>query len=170
MYEALGSGLVLVGDDRDACKMWCVDGREMFAHVVEECQPDPAWTMRRDFTPHDVCQFSVARAVLGLPAWLRRGEPGCVRSPSIFPLTKSRCFADENVCEPWVFMLAQSRGLLSSCLAEGMESRSPGNERTLANSQFIPRSVRFITSRGIHVHSDRCQKCGTSTPDVCGCG
>ena len=55
MYEALGSGLVLVGDDRDACKMWCVDGREMFAHVVEECQPDPAWTMRRDFTPNDVC-------------------------------------------------------------------------------------------------------------------
>ena len=33
---------------------------------------------------------------MGLPAWLRRGEPGRVRSPSIFPLTKSRCFADDG--------------------------------------------------------------------------
>ena len=31
MYEALESDLVLVGVDRDACKMWCVDGRKIFA-------------------------------------------------------------------------------------------------------------------------------------------
>ena len=37
------------------CLWWCVDGREMFAYVVKKFQLDPAWSMRRDLTPSDVC-------------------------------------------------------------------------------------------------------------------
>ena len=172
MYEALESGMVLVGDDRDACKVWCVDGREMFAYMVKECQLDLAWSMRRDLTPSDVCQFSVARAMLGLPAWLRRGEPGPVRSPSIFPLIKSKCFADDGtktcvkpghscwrrvvdcsqVAWPraWKAVARGTRGLLRTL--------------NLSHEVFDLSKARHHIDEmvsSIQAHSDMCWKCGT---------
>ena len=101
---------------------------------------------------------------MGLPAWLRRGEPGRVRSPSIFPLTKSRCFADDGTktcVNPGHSCWRRVVDCSQVAWPRAWKAEARGTRGRLRNCQFIPRSVRFIASRGIQVHSDRCWKCGT---------
>ena len=74
----------------DACKCGVLMVVKCLRRWSKECQLDPAWSTRRDLTPSDVCQFSVAQAMLGLPAWLPRGEPSLA-----FP----ECHSDKGCVE-----------------------------------------------------------------------
>ena len=71
LHEALDSGLVLVGDNRDACKLWFIDGYEVFAYMVGEFQQDESRTLSTDLSPDDVCQFSFATEPVAPPIFSR---------------------------------------------------------------------------------------------------
>ena len=156
VYEALVYDLVLEGDDRDGCKMWCVDGCE----ILRIWSLDPAWNMRRHVTSSDVCLFSVARDILGQLTWLWRREPGRVWSPSIIPLIKSKCLIDDGSKS----MLTQGRWLLPSCVTSSTDSRDQTtDERTWSVHLFRVRHHHIDEMmRGIQVHSDMRWKCWKS--------
>jgi len=94
--EACGSGMALVGDDRDASKMWLVEACPMFLHLLSAILADPAWIRMPSISTDDVVRMMWAKCYLGLPAWLRRGATRC-RPPSVFPLIKSKCWADSGI-------------------------------------------------------------------------
>ena len=172
MYEALESGMVLVGDDRDACKMWCFDGREMFAYMVKECQLDPAWSMRRDLTPSDVCQFSVASSHTGVACHgCRRGEPASCSISLNLPFDQEQvlcrrwnkeCVKPGHSCwrrvvdcsqvawpRAWKAVVRGTRGMLRTL--------------KLSHEVFDLSTARHHIDEmvsSIQAHSDMCWKCG----------
>eukprot|EP00972_Heterocapsa_arctica_P021631 3180456-Heterocapsa_arctica.AAC.1 len=63
-------------------------------------QDHATWKHRPDITLDDVTKYLWARASLGLPSWLRKSSSSSCSPPSMFPLVKSKCYADsgEHIC------------------------------------------------------------------------
>ena len=91
-------GHALLHDDCDSSRKRTVDENEMYAFTVQGLINHPSWTLRRELTPEDVNVVSLARARLGLPAWLRRGSGGRVKAPSLFCNVKSKWFSPCVTC------------------------------------------------------------------------
>ena len=97
MRGVMHQGWALIGDDRDAGKVWRVRPEEMFLHMTSAMLDDPAtWCPWPDLHPDQVVSYMWARSKLGLPGWLRKSAAPTCRPPSVFPLVKSKCFLDDG--------------------------------------------------------------------------
>ena len=93
-------GAVILEDDREANKAWCVDRQELFLYLTSQLLQDKhTWTYRPGLKESDVCTLLLTQSILGLPAWIRAGYKGIgeVRLACLFLLVKSKCFLDSGV-------------------------------------------------------------------------
>ena len=107
-YEFLMSSMVLqskvrVFDDKLSTKIWSCSAVQLFATLVASLEQDELWSLHPRLTITDVQAAGHAKAVLGIPWFLRtrvglRGQPGY---PKLFAFVKSKCFADsgKKVCQ-----------------------------------------------------------------------
>ena len=80
---------VLLADDREANKAWCVDRQELFLYLTSQLLQDQhTWPGLQE---RDVCTLLLTKSILGLPGWKRAGYHGVgdVRPACMFPLVKS---------------------------------------------------------------------------------
>ena len=90
---------VLLVDDREANKAWCVDRQELFLYLMSQLLQDKhTWTLRPGLQERDVCTLPLTKSILGLPGWIRAGYRGVgdIRPACLFPLVKSKCFLDSG--------------------------------------------------------------------------
>ena len=100
LRAALRHSDVLLADDREANKAWCVDRKELFLYLTSQLLQDMhTWTFRPGLQEKDVCALLLTKSILGLPNWIRAGYKGVgdVRPACLFPLVKSKCFLDSGV-------------------------------------------------------------------------
>ena len=91
------SGAVLLADDRDANRAWCVDRQKLFLYLTSQLLQDKrTWTHQPGLQESDTCTLLLTKSILGLPGWIRAGyqEVGDIRPAYFFPLVKSKCFLD----------------------------------------------------------------------------
>ena len=96
---AVRDGDVLLADDREANKTWCVDRQELFSHLTSQLSQDKhTWTFQPGLQERDVCTLLLTKAILGLPNWIRAGFKGVgdVRPACLFPLVKPKRFLDSG--------------------------------------------------------------------------
>ena len=87
------TGKAVIGDDKDHSKIWVTDQVDL--RYVAQCVELDQASRRDDLRPRDVSVWLWARAIWGLPAWLRRGRlvtTGQAKLPTVFPLVKGKCF------------------------------------------------------------------------------
>ena len=97
---AVRDGDVLVADDREANKAWCVDRLELFLYLTSQLLQDKhTWTHRAGLQERDVCTLLLTKSILGLTGWIRAGYRGVgdIRPAFLFPRVKSKCFLDSGV-------------------------------------------------------------------------
>ena len=97
---AVRDGDVLLADDREVNKAWCVDRQELFLYLTSQLLQDKhTWTFQPGLQERDVCTLLLTKSILGLPNWIRAGYQGVgdVRPAYLFPLVKSKCFSDSGV-------------------------------------------------------------------------
>ena len=100
LEAAVVCGAVILGDDREANKAWCVDRQELFLYLTSQLLQDKhTWTYRPGLKESDVCTLLLTKSSLGLSAWIRAGYKGIgeVRPACLFLLVKSKCFLDSGV-------------------------------------------------------------------------
>ena len=93
-------GDVLLADDREANKAWCVDRQELFLYLASQLLQDKhTWTFRPGLQERDFCTLLLTKFILGLRGWIRAGEKGVgdVRPAFLFPLVKKKRFLDSGV-------------------------------------------------------------------------
>ena len=86
-------------DDRDSGKLWQCNADQMVLYIINGLALDTeVWTPRLDLDQQTALNMCIAKGVAGLPDWLRRkGGPqkkDKCEVPSLFPLVKSKCWAD----------------------------------------------------------------------------
>ena len=92
--HAVLAAAVLLPDDRDPCKMWCVKSGDMVNYLYGSlCADSGTWRRRPDLTVAQVVAYLWAVPFLGLPAWLRLRWNATCWAPSILPLVMSKCFS-----------------------------------------------------------------------------
>ena len=80
---------VLLADDGEANKAWCVDRKELFLYLTSQLLQDKhTWTLRLGLQERVVSSGS---------SWLDTGWFGDIRLACLFPLVKSKCFLDLGV-------------------------------------------------------------------------
>ena len=100
LKKAVGSGAVILADDREANKTWCVDWQELFLYLTSQLLQDKhTWTHRPGPEERDVCTLPLTKFILSLPGWIRAANRGIgdIRTACLFPLVKSKCFLDSGV-------------------------------------------------------------------------
>ena len=103
MMEATKTHRVILQDDRKPGKAWGIDTRDLVFSMLAQLHADRGWVQRPDLRPRHVLVWLRARAVLGLPGFLRRAEFGKKRRgalqkpPGMFPLIKSKCIRNDGV-------------------------------------------------------------------------
>ena len=100
LEAAVRCGAVILEDDREANKAWCVDRQELFLYLTSQLLQDKhTWTYRPGLKESDVCTLLLTQSILDLPAWIRAGCKGIgeVRPACLFLLVKSKCFLDSGV-------------------------------------------------------------------------
>ena len=100
LEAAVRGGAVILADDREANKAWCVDRQELFLCLKSQLlQNKHTWTHRPGLQESDVCTLHLTESLLGLPDWIRAGYRGVgnIRPACLFPLVKSTCFLDSGV-------------------------------------------------------------------------
>ena len=100
LRAAVRDSEVLLADDREANKAWCLDRKELFLYLTSQLLQDRhTWTFRPGLQEIDVCAFLLTKSILGLLNWIRAGYKGVgdVRPACLFPLVKSKCFLDSGV-------------------------------------------------------------------------
>ena len=77
LEAAVRDGDVILADDREADKAWCVDRQELFLYVTSQLLQDKhTWTHRTGLQERDVCTLLLTKSILGLPGWIRAGYRG----------------------------------------------------------------------------------------------
>ena len=102
LKAAMRHGDVLLADNWEANKAWCVDRQELFLYLTSQLLQDKhTWTFRPGLQERDVCTLLLTKSILGLPSWIRAGYKGIgeVRPACLFLLVKSKCFLDSGVCQ-----------------------------------------------------------------------
>ena len=91
---------IVVQDDKLPNKAWTVAPKDLYLKLLSDLLYDPRWTLRPDMTPGDVAAWGLARSLLGLPPFLRKGRARCISAPTLFAKVKSKCFGDDgrHVC------------------------------------------------------------------------
>ena len=88
-----------VYDDKLSTNVWTCIGAELFAAILAALADDGSWSVLPNLNAEDVRAVGHARALLGIP-WFLRGRVG--RSvvpgvPRLFAFIKSKCFSDQGV-------------------------------------------------------------------------
>ena len=74
---AVRGGAVILADDREANKAWCVDRQELFLYLTSQLLQDKhTWTHPPGLQERDVCTLLLTKSILGLPDWIRAGHRG----------------------------------------------------------------------------------------------
>ena len=96
---SMGRRFAVVGDDKQAGKVWGIDELELQILVLSDVLKDPHWHLLENFNPGWPMSLMVAKGILGLPEWLRVKKKGLDLStpPILFPLIKSKCWSDDGV-------------------------------------------------------------------------
>ncbi len=77
-------------DDKMQCRMWFLPAVEFSLYfTLHLCQNPATWTPVPEVPVALLGALTLARALVGLPTWLRRRAPGSCRGPSLWPLIKS---------------------------------------------------------------------------------
>ena len=77
LKKAVGSGAVILADDREANKAWCVDRQELFLYLTSQLLQDKhTWTHRPGLEERDVCTLPLTKSILSLPGWIRAANRG----------------------------------------------------------------------------------------------
>ena len=100
LRAAVRSGDVLLADDFEANKAWCVDRQELFLYLSSQLLQDKhTWTFRPGLQERAVCTLLLTKCISGLAGWIRAGYQGVgdFRPACLFPLVKSKCFLDSGV-------------------------------------------------------------------------
>ena len=95
-FAADPKGRAMIGDDKDHSKIWVTDQVDLNRYLAQCVVLDQAWARRDDLRPRDVSVWLWARAIWGLPAWLRRGRlvtTGQVFSRQSSPWSKASALA-----------------------------------------------------------------------------
>ena len=74
MHHAVASQDIIAQDDRNSGKAWCMQGRDAVAAMLAQLHRDVGWHQRPDLRPRQVVTWLRARAVLGLPPFLRTAQ------------------------------------------------------------------------------------------------
>ena len=83
LETAVRGGAVILADDREANKAWCVDRQELFLYLTSQLLQDKhSWTHRPGVQESDVCTVLLAKSILGLPDSIRAMYRGVGRSSS----------------------------------------------------------------------------------------
>ena len=93
------TGHAILADDRDQGKAWSIPLAPLAGYLRGAVDADgDGWHRRPDLTAEQAALWVEARAVLGLPPWLRRVGPRTpvARPPHIFANVKSKCFCDNG--------------------------------------------------------------------------
>ena len=100
LRTAVRDGDVLLADEREANKAWCVDWQELFLRLTSQLLKDKhTWTFRPGLWERDVCTLLLTKSILGLPGWIRAGYQGSgdIRPACMLRLVKSKSFLDSVV-------------------------------------------------------------------------
>jgi len=110
IHHVMAESEVLTWDDQDSTKAWALKRAEAGVHIINSMLLDvDTWVYTPGITPQTVLYLYSARAQAGLPDFLvRRRQPHRQPSPpTLFPVVKSKCYAD---CGHW-----KCRRRLHSC-------------------------------------------------------
>ena len=64
---------ILISDDKQADCVWTADGPDIIRWLHQTAELDDDWKVRYDLTCYDISVWLWARAMDGLPPWLRKG-------------------------------------------------------------------------------------------------
>ena len=140
---------VLLVDDREANKAWCVDRKELFLYLTSQLLQDRhTWTFGHGLQEKDVCTLLLTGSILGLPNWIRAGYKGVgdVRPACLFPLVKSKCFLDSGVrrcCK--VGHSCMRRVIDCSSVPHKMAWRSVARAIRTVGTPWEDRGAKFLT-------------------------
>ena len=74
MGSVVREQICLVQDDRDMSKLWGCEPGELIAGVMGAIVSDPEWSVDLGATPGDLQSIGYARALAGLPPFLRPSQ------------------------------------------------------------------------------------------------
>ena len=100
LEAAVRDGDVILADDHEANKAWCVDRQELFLYLTSQLLQDKhTWAHRPGLQERDGCILLLTESFLGLLGWIRAGSRGVgdIRPACLFPLVKCKCFLDSGV-------------------------------------------------------------------------
>ena len=122
-----GNSVSLAGDDRDPGRAWTASTFELILYVLGSLlNPANGWTHRPELSVSSVVPYLHARALLGLPHWLRTAPRRVSRCPSLFPLVKSKCFDVGGKC----ICPAVQKGEYHNCISTHLRHLSIGASKS----------------------------------------
>ena len=102
LEQVVAGSPCIIHDDKLASKAWSCNPLEFFASLLASLAEDPLWSIHSELSVEDVKAASYAKALLGIPSYLRSRAPKHrdPEVPKLFAFVKSKCFTDtgEKVC------------------------------------------------------------------------